>query len=207
MKVCSIEDCERPPRKRGWCSAHYTRWYVHGDPYTDHSRRGRAPCIIDGCGRPNTARGWCNMHYRRWQKHGDPLWLPVPRSCSIDGCDRPYVARGWCGRHYQRWAAYGDPDRAPLKMADRVGELHPQWKGDTATYFSVHDRHRDTLGPARDQLCRHCGRPASHWAYDHADPDEKRDRKTGLIYSTDPAHYIPLCVPCHSRFDRQAGTA
>lgn len=29
-KVCSIPECERPRSKRGWCNAHYLRWYRHG---------------------------------------------------------------------------------------------------------------------------------------------------------------------------------
>lgn len=29
--TCSVSDCERPSRKRGWCGMHYTRWQRHGD--------------------------------------------------------------------------------------------------------------------------------------------------------------------------------
>lgn len=32
MKECSITGCEKAARARGWCSAHYGRWRVHGDP-------------------------------------------------------------------------------------------------------------------------------------------------------------------------------
>lgn len=167
----------------------------------------RPPCVIEGCGRPNAAHGWCQMHYRRWRKHGDPnvvtLELARAKRCSIVGCERSHLARGWCNQHYQRWATYGDPAREPLTMSDRVGELHPRWKGDATRYFGVHDRHREKLGPASRQVCQHCGGSARHWAYDHADPNELRDGPTGLLYSTDSDHYIPLCVPCHSRFDRQ----
>jgi hypothetical protein len=30
QRVCSIEDCIKPVDRRGWCSAHYTRWRRHG---------------------------------------------------------------------------------------------------------------------------------------------------------------------------------
>lgn len=30
-RICSVEGCCKPARKRGWCSMHYRRWLVHGD--------------------------------------------------------------------------------------------------------------------------------------------------------------------------------
>lgn len=32
MKICKIEGCGKPSRKRKMCAMHYTRWRVHGDP-------------------------------------------------------------------------------------------------------------------------------------------------------------------------------
>lgn len=31
-RTCSLPDCGKPPRARGWCRDHYNRWYYHGDP-------------------------------------------------------------------------------------------------------------------------------------------------------------------------------
>jgi HNH endonuclease len=31
-KLCSVQGCERPSRRRGWCARHYWRWATHGDP-------------------------------------------------------------------------------------------------------------------------------------------------------------------------------
>ncbi len=31
-RICSIPDCGKPAEKRGWCSTHYSRWRIHGDP-------------------------------------------------------------------------------------------------------------------------------------------------------------------------------
>lgn len=30
--LCKIDGCGKPVKARGWCGAHYTRWYNHGDP-------------------------------------------------------------------------------------------------------------------------------------------------------------------------------
>lgn len=31
MSACSIDECEKPTRARGWCNAHWIRWKRHGD--------------------------------------------------------------------------------------------------------------------------------------------------------------------------------
>jgi hypothetical protein len=41
--------------------------------------------------------------------------------------------------------------------------------------------------------CAVCGQPSTHLSYDGLDPNEQRDRFTGLSYSTDRAHYQPVC--------------
>lgn len=38
MKVCAVEGCEKPSKVRGWCTMHYQRWKVHGDPLTVQRR-------------------------------------------------------------------------------------------------------------------------------------------------------------------------
>jgi hypothetical protein len=30
QRICSVEGCEKPLRKRGWCDMHYERWRRHG---------------------------------------------------------------------------------------------------------------------------------------------------------------------------------
>jgi hypothetical protein len=45
---------------------------------------------------------------------------------------------------------------------------------------------------------------AREWAYDRLDPDEKIEADgsdAGMLFSVDPGHYLPMCKPCHARFD------
>jgi hypothetical protein len=42
--------------------------------------------------------------------------------------------------------------------------------------------------------CAVCGQPATHRNYDGLDPNERRDPHTGRSYSTNMAHYQPLCA-------------
>jgi hypothetical protein len=114
VRTCKIDDCDGvtgiPGTARGWCSIHYRRWSLHGDPLWEREVRR---CGIGGCDGVALARGWCGMHYQRWSQHGDPL-SPIREyiagaPCSIDDCEGVRMARGWCPKHYARWRAHGDP--------------------------------------------------------------------------------------------------
>lgn len=116
------------------------------------------------------------------------------RTCTYPDCQKPLAKRGWCGMHYERWRAHGDPSITKLPR-------------DNPSYLSIHKQIYRRRGPARDYVCG-CGAQAKQWAYDHTDPDEVvgpmriRDKIYMLTYSTDHSRYIPMCVPCHARFDR-----
>ena len=75
MKTCTMDGCQTPARKRGWCTKHYARWRRLGDASDAALTRHEQPdeCIVDGCSRVPVARGWCPTHYDRWSTHGDPL--------------------------------------------------------------------------------------------------------------------------------------
>lgn len=76
-RTCSVDDCPRKARARGWCTAHYQRWRLKGDVSSDQPYREKrpsgTPCSIEGCESPHYCRTWCRPHYERWQHHGDPL--------------------------------------------------------------------------------------------------------------------------------------
>lgn len=78
FKSCSVPGCNGNAHRsakgsRGWCSAHYQRWYHHGDPlggrvYADNS----GVCSVEACGVSAHVRGYCRDHYERWKRYGDP---------------------------------------------------------------------------------------------------------------------------------------
>ncbi|MFF6993430.1 hypothetical protein ACFY93_00490 [Streptomyces sp. NPDC008313] len=78
------------------------------------------------------------------------------------------------------------------------------------SYDKAHHIVRMERGKASAHPCwRACGKQGAEWAYDHLDPNESRDEKgrhVGTPYSTDPMHYVPLCLTCHRRFDRETTT-
>jgi len=69
--VCSVPNCDKPKRARGWCNQHYQRWKKHGDPLTTTHYEG-ALCSLDGCSGKARARGLCIKHWRRLMIYGDP---------------------------------------------------------------------------------------------------------------------------------------
>jgi hypothetical protein len=149
-------------------------------------------CSIPDCDRPVKCRALCAGHYSRLLRKGTTgsaeLWDRQRKPCVIDGCDRLARAYSLCTGHRSR-AGRGDlrPDvplgvRAPL------------------TYSGVHQLVSRTLGPASDHLCIDCLGPANEWAYDGADPDEVVHE--GRRFSRDVQHYMPMCIPCHRRFDQ-----
>lgn len=45
-RICSIDDCEKAVLSRGWCSAHYQRWWATGDP---EPKAVYTECVWCGC--------------------------------------------------------------------------------------------------------------------------------------------------------------
>lgn len=172
---------------------------------TDRQDEMNVTCSVDGCGKTPIARGWCSAHYARWHKHGDVTVVKSPGIpagvCKIEGCDSPTKGHGYCAKHYQRFKKYGDP-----LDAGRVGK-RPQ---PVVDYLGAHKRVYRAKGKASDQPCHHCGDRATQWAYDHLDPAEligvTRDA-FAVRYSLDPVYYLPLCGPCHAKFDADARVA
>lgn len=125
MGNCSIIDCPRPRKARGWCSTHYERWRVHGDPMHETWTK---VCAVEGCEKPHKSAGYCSMHWERWRRHGDAgapeavrvLRYELGTTCAVDECDGDVKARGWCVMHYARWQDHGDPLIVLAPKAERV---------------------------------------------------------------------------------------
>lgn len=81
----------------------------------------------------------------------------------------------------------------------RASKGRQGWHKSVVSYRSAHQRVQLRRGRAADHTCG-CGSLAEDWAYDHEDPAEHADAN-GRVYSLHPEHYLPLCKPCHARFD------
>lgn len=176
---------------------------------TTHGRTSTAggECAVEGCGRPHFGRGWCRTHYFRVRRTGDVGTAEVATKrpeaeCAVDGCDRTIRggARGWCHTHYTRYRRQGDPNVVGTPRPPR-GPDNIMWAGDEASYSAVHQRLRRERGPAAAHPCVACGGTAEQWAYDHSEPEPRRDPSHDAPYSVDLARYQPMCQSCHKRLD------
>lgn len=123
-RLCSVEGCDKPSWSRGWCSNHYQRWRLYGDPIAPSRARTRNMCSVPGCNTPCNGHGFCPTHYYRWKAYGDPL-APLARkkwtspTCSVEGCDRPRKrGAGMCTGHYLRSWRHGDPEHGRAMVGD-----------------------------------------------------------------------------------------
>lgn len=85
----------------------------------------------------------------------------------------------------------------------RRGAKRRQGTDPTLTYQGAHWRVRRDRGSAKDYICA-CGAPATDWAYQHDDPDERIStsaRHNGVHYSIHPEHYTAMCHSCHVLLD------
>lgn len=77
------------------------------------------------------------------------------------------------------------------KRKFRVGELSPNYKGDNAGYFAIHNWIRKKLGSPKK--CEHCKTENPKTRYEWANISRKNKRE--------PSDWIRLCKKCHSKFD------
>jgi hypothetical protein len=119
MRLCSLDDCNRPHYGRGLCKAHYRREQRWGDPHGKyrlkgdalewvHSVVGNAPNL--NCGDAdwpyktnNTGYGYMTFNGRKTQVHRVVLSLVTgvplsPENCALHACDRPICCNPKCLR-------------------------------------------------------------------------------------------------------------
>jgi hypothetical protein len=129
--ICTIADCGKPAcNSRGWCSAHYNRWYRHGDPLAVVKRRGEAIRFLTETAFKHTADECLIWPFTKSKGYGWVSWngkgYTVPRAvCEyVHGpapsedhqtahlCGKGHL--GCCAPSHLRWAT------AAENAADKV---------------------------------------------------------------------------------------
>jgi len=59
-KKCSIKDCKRPHRAKGYCNTHFKKW--RAGEIEGHKPRYKT-CKEENCKKPMFAKGLCEQHF------------------------------------------------------------------------------------------------------------------------------------------------
>lgn len=98
---CTIEGCEQPKKKRGWCSKHYSMWHYTGDPLTPPKFKFAEEWICIVCQSPvevgSGMRRYCSVACQtRYSIYkGNP---PTSIECSSCGVQVSLAEKGQSGR-------------------------------------------------------------------------------------------------------------
>lgn len=135
--ICSINDCLRPAKSRGWCGTHYSRWQRTGG-------MAARPCLhrlseID----PETRRGVCE--------------ICGPTRVKSNGRNRGWrcqkAAKQWkqSGKSHKWWVEAGTKERLLAAQGGRCGICNESIEGPAACLDHCHRTRKP-----RGVLCRLC---------------------------------------------------
>jgi 5-methylcytosine-specific restriction endonuclease McrA len=114
---CSVNDCNRGSRAKGFCSLHYSRYRKYGDPHITAFVRKVSnvkKCEVEDCSIQSSIAQYCEYHYARFKKTGSPTTpkkknlLPKGTPCMVEDCKGKVVSFGYCAVHYGRLKKFGD---------------------------------------------------------------------------------------------------
>ena len=120
--ICSVEGCQKPSfGRKGWCNAHYKRWYRHGDPLGGGTAKrelqsylqevvlpfDRDECLTWPYTKNGGGYGQIRVGYKKLLVHrivceevnGPP---PTPKHEAAHNCGKGHL--GCCAPKHLRWA-------------------------------------------------------------------------------------------------------
>jgi hypothetical protein len=155
--ICTVADCGRPHKARGYCQTHYMQYKRGLTPVRlirSRTREKPSECVEEGCSAPVKAQGLCKIHYQRLLRHGHTKYRDrkkPAKQCGIDGCDNHLYAKDLCHPHYakqRKWQALGVD-------AARYEEMLRE-QGGVCAICGQPERHRDGLsGKPKDLAIDH----------------------------------------------------
>lgn len=166
-QTCTIEDCEKPQRARGWCVTHYWRWSQHGDPRKLVKLPPNDVCDAPDCEKPADSGRHCGMHRARLTRLGS-LDLPPKRQRRTHS--HGYLILRAKGHPTANSRGFAYEHRVALYDAIGPGAHPCHWCGTEVSWDRSYPQHRDGL------------------VVDHLDEDKANN---------DPSNLVPSCSVCN----------
>jgi 5-methylcytosine-specific restriction endonuclease McrA len=206
---CSVEDCDKPARKRTWCHMHYQRWKLHGD--VNRGRVVEPSCTHCGAEKFRNASGklYCkacaSRICREWRER-DPEATRERARATYERRREAHQAR--CREYYRenREAIDAQVRQWQAANADRVRgykrnwiSAHPEKGREYASRrralklaavceHGINCVTAELLSSIPEQECAYCGAPARDG--DHVVPLAR-----GGLHCRD--NLVPACSPCN----------
>jgi len=82
-KKCSIANCKRPYRAKGYCDVHFKKW--RAGEIEGHKPRYKI-CKEENCKKPMFKKGMCEQHFGAWaaSKKGQPAEAAAPAAAPAE---------------------------------------------------------------------------------------------------------------------------
>lgn len=174
-QFCTVPNCRRPHKARGYCQAHYQQ-FKRGVPIkaeiATRDTSTQEHCSEQDCVQPVKAKGLCHMHYARRLRHGHTMYRDrkkAPKPCSVNGCENWHYAKGLCHAHYLRQNLIGRKYGITVEQMEALRSKQGgvcaicggQPKSVNALSGKVTDfnvDHSHATDKVRGLLCSHCNR-------------------------------------------------
>jgi len=175
---CSLPDCGKTARTRGWCGAHYKQWRVYGDPLGRVLERNIDKLCSRGCGKSAEARGLCHSHY----------------NAAYD-CENPERTKARAQRNYSRHTesykqrATGWRRDNPGKV--RIITLNASSRRKHQAQGTLTDEDWQTILASTENRCAYCWEPVAALEADHVVPLSRGGHTTA-------DNILPACRSCNA---------
>lgn len=156
-RFCSIEGCDRPSRKRGWCTSHYSQWHRTGEakPFA-YTWANEPNCLV--CGEPNgehRSRKFCSAGCQQayTRTGGDRPESFVCGFCQKLFSLRRRTASGRLQRIDTVWCPDCGRDSPDVQRFKRYGITREQYEAATAQGCRICQRKDRKLHVDHDHAC------------------------------------------------------
>lgn len=145
-KICSVDNCNRVSRARGYCNSHNERLRIKGSLLESVAirirRKQKKICQVKGCGRKHKSKGYCSAHSKRLKYWGElrediPLRDHLSLGCSVENCQSDKKAMGLCNKHYEKLKKYGNPLSGKEAEKGFIGKRYIDKYGYAFVYMPV----------------------------------------------------------------------